>query len=129
MPFWQSSSSESAAHSASKGLSPAEQLTVAKQQLTKARRNLLGAAVMLLGAFLLIPVVLDKKPRAWGEDVILSMPKADAPFKRSPASSTAVDAAPAAVPAPIDSTNPIKPSQPEPVVDAVPAAPALRVAP
>lgn len=133
MPFWQSSSSARAANDAaspSKPVNQAEQMTQAQADLTKARRNLIGAMVLLLAAFLLIPLVLDKKPRAWGNDVILNMPKAAAPFQKNQSTPAAPDAA--QPPAPIDSTAPLKPSQPvtqEASTEPAPAVAGGKVAP
>lgn len=129
MPFWQSSTPANDLASPPKR-DQAAQISEAQAGLTKARRHLLGAAVLLLGAFLLLPWVLDKQPRAWGDDVILHMPKAAVPIQKNQgAFSTAPTTQP---PAPIDSTSPLKPSQPSPAEAAVepssPAAP-LRAAP
>ena len=57
-----------------------------QRALTQSRRRLLGAALLLLLACGLIPWMLDNKSRAWGEDVILKMPKSDAPYRANPKS-------------------------------------------
>ncbi len=53
-------------------------------ELSQARRRLLGAAILLLLACSLIPWILDIGPRAWGDDVILTMPKHELPYQQKP---------------------------------------------
>ena len=69
-----------------------EQLENTQYALSQARRRLLGAAVLLVIACALIPWMLDSTPRAWGDDVILRMPKTEQPYqaKPTPAASTVV---------------------------------------
>ena len=55
----------------------------ARFDLTQARRRLVGAIVLLALACGLIPWMLDNKARSWGEDVVLKMPKSDAPYSPS----------------------------------------------
>jgi hypothetical protein len=124
MPFWQPSAPSNPdgnpTSAARQAQDPAALVSAAQSALTKARRNLLGAGVLLLAAFLLVPWVLDKAPRAWGDDVILNMPKATAPYAKPQGA-----AAPNAQPVPIDSTAPLKPSQPmQNEAPSDPAAPA-----
>ncbi len=61
-----------------------EQLENTQHSLSQARRRLLGAAVLLVIACALIPWMLDSTPRAWGDDVILRMPKTEQPYQAKP---------------------------------------------
>jgi cell division septation protein DedD len=68
---------------------PAQSLEQTQHAVAQARRRLLGAAVLLALACALIPWMLDSTPRAWGDDVILRMPKSEQPYQTKPDSKPA----------------------------------------
>lgn len=53
----------------------------AVQLKTKARRRLIGAAVLALTAVIVVPLVLDTKPRPWADDVNIQIPSKDSKFE------------------------------------------------
>ncbi len=53
----------------------------AAQLKTKARRRLIGAAVLALTAVIVVPLVLDTKPRPWTDDVNIQIPSKDSKFE------------------------------------------------
>jgi hypothetical protein len=85
---------------------PAPSLEQTAHDLSQARRRLLGAAVVLLLACALIPWMLDSTPRAWGDDVILKMPKGEQPYQLKVEKSEKPVTSPATL-------NPAKPSAAE----------------
>ncbi len=61
-----------------------DRLEDTQHALAQARRRLLGAVILLVLACALIPWMLDSTPRAWGDDVILRMPKNEQPYQAKP---------------------------------------------
>jgi DedD protein len=95
------------------------------QARTRARRTLIGSAILALTAVVVVPLVMDSKPRPWSDDVQLQIPskdsKFDTPLQAPPAASPAAAASPTAAPT---ATKPAAPAASE----AAPKAPAAPVA-
>jgi cell division septation protein DedD len=85
MAFWGTQASADSDTNAA----PAQSLEQTQHAVVQARRRLLGAAVLLALACALIPWMLDSAPRAWGDDVILRMPKSEQPYQAKPDSKPA----------------------------------------
>jgi DedD protein len=64
---------------------------------TRARRTLIGSAILALTAVVVVPLVMDSKPRPWSDDVQLQIPGKDSKFD-TPLPAPAVTPAPAASP-------------------------------
>jgi hypothetical protein len=123
MAFWNNNTSPDDA-SASPSAQQA-QLNTSQAALGQSRRRLLGAALLLAMACALIPWMMDSAPRAWGDDVLLRMPKSEKPYQKDP-KAISITPAPAAAtanaaissgasPAQSDSTSP-QPTQASPAM-------------
>jgi dihydrofolate synthase / folylpolyglutamate synthase len=101
---------------------------------TRARRTLIGAVILALTAVVVVPLVMDSKPRPWSDDVTLQIPPKDSKFDTplqapaapsvtpTPSMPTAA-AAPAAVATPAAETPKPTPVVPAAAAKAEPAAP------
>lgn len=101
MAFWNKSSG---ADADAIGADLDHRIDDTQRAVAQARRRLLGAAILLVLACATIPWILDGKPRAWGEDVILRMPKSEQPYQAKPTKPS-----PVSVPNSAATTDQIKP--------------------
>jgi DedD protein len=86
---------------------------------TRARRTLIGSAILALTAVVVVPLVIDSKPKPWGDDVKLRIPSKDSTFD-TPLQAPAVPTAPAASAKPAAPTT----SAPAPATPAAAPTPA-----
>ncbi|MGL4575964.1 MAG: SPOR domain-containing protein [Burkholderiaceae bacterium] len=127
-------------------VTPADPAAEAK---TRARRTLIGSAILALTAVVVVPLIMDSKPRPWSDDVVLQIPSKDSKFETplqapvaspaaSPAAAASVSPAPTKPPAataavppeppkPVQAASPTPAAKPEPApakAEAKPTAPA-----
>jgi DedD protein len=109
-------------------VTPADPAAEAK---TRARRTLIGSAILALTAVVVVPLVMDSKPRPWSDDVVLQIPPKDSKFDtplQSPAASPAAAAStPLASPAPTKPAAAVaSPEAPKPAAAAPAPTPAAK---
>ena len=83
-------------------LDPLDPLQLAKR---RARRRLIGSVALVLGAVVLLPMVFDKEPKNRPDDLSVDIPSQNSSFDPPLV-------APASVPAPVTSQNPLVPGAP-----------------
>jgi DedD protein len=107
-------------------VTPADPAAEAK---TRARRTLIGSAILALTAVVVVPLVMDSKPRPWSDDVVLQIPSKDSKFE-TPLQAPAVS--PTASPAastPVASPGPTKPAAASAAVTPEPSKPVQAASP
>jgi DedD protein len=108
-------------------VTPADPAAEAK---TRARRTLIGSAILALTAVVVVPLVMDSKPRPWSDDVTLQIPGKDTKFDtplKVPAATPTGQTAPSAAPAkPAAAASPAAAELPKPEAAPV-TSPAAKV--
>jgi DedD protein len=100
-------------------LTPADPSAAAR---TRARRTLIGSAILALTAVVVVPLVIDSKPKPWGDGVKLNIPKKDSTFD-TPLPAPAAPVTPAvATPSAAPATS-VPPTASPPAATPTPAEP------